>query len=91
MIPPLCSALLRPRLQRCVQFWSPQHEKDVELLEQVQRRATEMIRGLEHLPYGNRLRELGLCDVEKRRLSGDLMAAFQCLEGPTGKLGRDFL
>jgi len=62
--------------------WSPQHKKDMDVLERVQRRFT-MIRGLEYLSYER-------FSLEKRKLRGDLRAAFQYLKGPTGRMERGF-
>ena len=39
--------------------------------------ATKMIRGLERLPYEDKLREFGVFSLEKKRLQGDIIVAFQ--------------
>ena len=78
-------------LECCIQVWGPQHKKDVDLLEQVQRRATEMISGLEHLSYEERLREMRMFSLKKRRLWGDLTATFQYLKGSIKKMESNFL
>lgn len=63
----LSIALVEFHLDYCVQLWGLQHKNDKALLEQVQRRVIRMIRRLENPSHKERLRELGLSSLEKRR------------------------
>jgi hypothetical protein len=77
----LYKALVRPRIEYCVQAWNPNLEKDKQLLEQVQRRATKVIEGFGKLSYEERLRRTGLTTLEERRTRGDLIETFKTVKG----------
>ena len=70
-------AVVKISLEYFIQAWSPQHEMDEVVLDQVQKRTTRMIKGLQHFSCEERLRKLGLFSLEKRRPQGNLAVALQ--------------
>jgi len=89
----LYKSYVRPLLEFSIQAWSPSLRKDINCLEQVQRRATKLVvgLGLKRLEYADRLHELGLTTLEKRRLRGDLTETFKIVTGRDKVKMEDFL
>jgi len=77
----LYKALVRPKLEYCVQAWCPYLKEDIDKLEKVQARATRLIDGCKNLSYENRLKHTGLTTLSERRIRGDLIEVFKILKG----------
>ena len=65
----LYKSLVRPHLEYATQIWSPLYKKDNITIENVQRRATRLVKSVKHLPYPKRLKKIGLPTLEYRRQS----------------------
>ena len=79
----LYKALVRPKLEYCVQAWCPYQKKDIEKLENVQARATRLINDCRNLSYEKRLKYTGLTTLSERRIRGDMIEVFKILKGFT--------
>lgn len=90
-LPLLYKTLVRPHLEYGNVVWGPFNRGDQKLVERVQRRATRMVRVLAHLPYTERLRELGLPSLYFRRRRGDMIKVFRLLHGDMDQDPSQFL
>ena len=72
---------VRPHLEYAIQAWCPWTDADIEILENVQRRAVRMISGLQSSTYENRLAEIGLMSLVTRRQRGDMIEVWKLLHG----------
>ncbi len=77
----LYCAIVRPHLEYAMEANAPTLRADIYQLEGVERLATRLARGLRHVPYEERLRQLKIFSLKRRRLRADLILAFKIFKG----------
>ena len=75
----LFQALVRPHLEYASSVWSPHLKKDIKLIENVQKRATKLLPGMDELDYKDRLKKLDLPTLRYRRMRGDMIETYKIL------------
>ena len=75
----LYKSLVRPQLEYAVTVCAPLYKKDMIIIENVQRRATKLVKRISHLPYSERLRSLGLPSLEYRRERADDVEVYKIM------------
>ena len=80
----LYKALVRPHLEYSIQAWRPHLQKDIDILEKVQRRFTRLISECKGLSYEHRLKILNITTLETRRLRADLLEVYKIVSGIEG-------
>ena len=68
---------VRPHLEYCIQAWSPWTQGDIDVLENVQKRAIGMVTNFKGRTYEEKLAEAGMITLEARRRRGDLLQAYR--------------
>ena len=84
IITQLYKSLVRPHLDYCSPVWRPYLQKDINLIEKVQKRATRMVEGFRGVDYFSRLKSMRLTTLETRRLRADLIEVFKIVNGFEG-------
>ena len=75
----LYKSLVRPHLEYASVIWTPRFKKHAIQIENVQRRATRMLKDLRGLPYWDRLVQLGLPTLEYRRARADVIQVYKLI------------
>ena len=77
----LYKVFVRPILEYCQTTWAPYLQKDINMIENVQRRATKLVKSIKDLEYEDRLAHLKLYKLSDRRCRGDMLYFYKILNG----------